>query len=483
MLDWLRLWPEIARLNLQKARHARRLRARPPGSPVRPAPCQSASDSGRAHATHCEACLRFDRTRRFRLACPALVLRPEGSFCSLDAERVRPLWGRAALAYALPIVAAAALAVLVAWIALRHGAGIRDLALADLAWPPRWDRVAEKRRAHFRAHALDALRRGDTRAAGIALFSAAQSGRGDPAGNRELARLATLGAYHSLADELHAATLAAHPEQADEIALAWHDDLLVSGRPAQLARLSLDQLARPSAPREIWLAAFLDAIRHPGVAADLLADTAPPHLPHPGLASALQARAAADRGDKTAAADHLLALSGLPPGQAVRRFLVFSWLDLDEPARARAAALSTAHPAPPGEIAALAHALLRADGVHDAARAALRPLFDDAAPRPLVVSALIRDPDAALLDEYSRSLPPLDRLPPPDLAGLWMAARRAGAAGLADRLASELEKQGPVLPAELRASTAEPLTRERLAAIAGLLPLPREALRALRAAP
>ena len=481
MLDWLRLWPELIRLNFEKARHARRLR-RDPRLPVPPAPCQSASDSGRAGLTHCEACLRFDQAARYRRVCPALRLRADDAYCSLDAADVRPDWPRVAAAFVLPPVALALLAVLVAWLVLRFGAGIRDVSPADLAWPPRWPRLAEKRRAHFHALALDALRRGDVPATGVALFSAAQIGAGSPSGNRELARLATLGGYHSLADEIHSATLAAHPAQADEIALAWHDDLLVSGRPHQLARLALGQLARPGASREFWLRAFFESIRHPGVAANLLESPRPP-APHPGLEAAIAARAALDRGDRDVASDQLLAFSGLLPGQAARRFLTFSWLDTGDPARARAAALSTAHPAPPGEIAALVHALLRADGNAPGAREALRPLFARPELRPLAVGALVLDPDAELVRELASALSATQDAAPSSLLGLWLAARRAGAADVATRTAESLRQAGQSLPAELQDGSPGPASRKKLALAAGLFPLDREILYALRAAP
>jgi hypothetical protein len=486
LTDWLRIGPEIVRLNLQKARHARRVRAGSRRDEPPPAPCQAASDRGRAHETRCEACLRFDRASRYRHVCPALRLRGAEAWCSLDSADIRPEWPRAAALLALPPVAAAILALLLAWGVLRFVAGYDRLSPLDLAWPPRWAGIAEQRRAHFHDVALRAIAAGDPATAGVALFSAAQIGVGDPAKNHTLARLATLGTYHSLADEIHARTLAAHPSRAAELAIAWHDDLLIGGRPRRLARLSLEQLVAPGAPREPWLHAFFESIRHPDTAADLLDDDPPAPLPHPGLRHALAARAALDRGERAEAADQLLAFEGLLPGMAARRFLVFSWLEAGDPLRARAAAISTAHPAPPGETPALLYALLRAGPRPDreAARLALRPAIrDPRVPRPLLLAALVRDPDATLVEELAASLSPAQRSQAPLLGGLWLAARRAGAHQLSGETAAALESLGRPVPEALQPRLDAPAPLHDLRLAAGILPLDRELLHALREAP
>ena len=478
-LDWLRFWPELVRLNLVKARHRRRVRLQGASPRLRPSPCQSSPDTGRARETRCEACQRFDSARRYRHVCPDLVFIAGDARCARDSAEVRPYWGRAAAQIALPVFAAYLALGLAAWGVLRFR-GLDRVSPVDLLLPFRWDNIAEHRRSHFQKLAFRAIAGHDPASASVALLSAAQTGRGTVESNLELARLATLGGYHSLADELHASTLAAQPGRAAALSVAWMDDLLIANRPHELARLALEQLSSPGAPRELWLRAFFESIRHPGVAGALLAQPPASGYPHPGLPFALAARHAIDRGDLIASADQLLAFSGALPGAAARRFLAFSWLDVKEPGRAREAALSTAYPPLPGDVALLSHALLRAAGHPEGAREALRTLFGRAEAREQVIAALVRDPDAELLREFSGRLPSDARSDPRLLLGLWIAARRAASVEVAAQAAAELAQIGQALPPEVQVKETSPMERPPLALVAALLQVDREVFFALR---
>ena len=479
MLDWLRICPEIIRLNLQKARHRRHLAGQRDPVRTRPAPCQCPSDSGRPLVTRCEACLRFDTASRYRFVCRDATITPDGVVCARDAADIRPDWPRVAtLAFAVPALGLF-LTVLGLWLGLRFGTGLSTLPLADVAWPPRWDNIAEHRRTHFRTLAHQALAKGDAPAATVALFAAARTGKGTPSENIALARLATLGGFHSLADEIHIANLAAHPASYHNLALAWHDDLLIAQRPLQLARLACDQLDLPGSNREFWLGTFLTAIRHPGVAAAFLALDPPAKLPHPGLRLALGARAALDRGDSAAASDDLLALRGNLPGEAARRFLAHSWLDARAPGRARAAALDTGYPAPVGEIALLSYQLLRTDSQSEPARTALQPLLAQPALHPAVLAALIRQPDADLVRELAAALTPAERAQPRLLTALWLASRRARLTDLANDTAQALTTLGQPVPDALAGLDFTTPATEAFRLSATLLTLDRETLQAL----
>ena len=485
MLDWFRLWPEFLRLNLQKARHRRRLHRKRhavgtlPLAAAGPAPCQSSSDSGRAGVTRCEACHRLDRASRYRFVCPEIRFVDGESRCAVDASAVRPRWGRAAAALLLPPLALVLLLGLGAWALLLHQ-GLRELSLLDVLLPTRWENITTRRRAHFQALALRSLAADDPATASIALFTAAQTGQGTPQENRTLARLATLGGYHSLADELHAATQLAHPGEAAADALAWHDDLLLGDRPGRLAALALEQLALPASPRGFWLRAFFESVRQPGVADPLLADPALV-FPHPGLRHALAAREALDRHDPVGARDPLLALAGLPPGPEVRRFLALSWLDAGDSARALVAAFDSSHPASEGEPALLGYAIARRTGRTALAGDTVRPLFSRPEHRFAVLGALILDPDPGLVAELQSRLPEAARREPQTLAALWLAARRAGLTEPATALAADLAQLGYPIPETLAAADFLKPDRSALGLAAALLPHDREILYALRA--
>ena len=59
-------------------------------------PCQNFSDSGHALDSRCEAVVQWRNPGRFKRVCPLLTETKDGWRCGVDAERVRPFWGRAA---------------------------------------------------------------------------------------------------------------------------------------------------------------------------------------------------------------------------------------------------------------------------------------------------------------------------------------------------------------------------------------------------
>lgn len=480
MLDWLRLWPEFIRLNLRKEKHRRHVRTTV-GRRLRPAPCQSASDTGLGRETRCEACQSLDRPLRLRLACPDLVQIDGEARCSRDATDLRPYWGRAALALLLPPLALYACVTLAWWGALRFQ-GVPNATPLDTLAPFRWARLAELRRTHFIDTSLQALARGDAAGASVALASAAQVGRGDTPQNRLLARLAYLSGQQTLGDQLHAAILDAAPDNAPRHAVAWHDDLLVFRRPARLAALALSELARPQSSREFWLRAYFESLRHPGVAASLDPVVAPRTWPHPGLREAALARIAFDNGDLPGARAHLDALARLPPGRAAQGFLVLSRLDLGDTAAALAATAPDPHASPrPAETARLRYLVYHQNGDLESARAQLAqslPSPPDAASLEAALVCLVRAPDACSLRDLRPALDALDTSHPRRLAIAWLAARAAEDTALAAELETRLGATDPSLLASLHRLDQAP-TRHGPDLATLMLPVDREALYAL----
>lgn len=465
MLDWIRIWPELLRLNLQKCRPPRP--PRKPGGAPPPARCQCPSDSGRAFETRCEACLRFSRPGRFLLVCPDARLNADGVVCSLDAAAVRPRWSHALPRLLAPPVLLWLAAAVILWLGLR-AQGLDTLPLTAVAWPPAWSEIAGHRRSAYVAAAESALAAGQDYEARAALFAAFNTRAGDARQDYALGRLAASAGQLALADDLHAATLARHPGESDALALAKHDDLLRDQRAAPLARLALRQLARPDADRDFWHAAFLSALRVPGVSRALL-DAAPPvEVPHPALRHALLARAALDERDRGEVGNQLFLLRGLLPGDAVRRFLAFSWLDIADQARARLSALDAGKTGSASETTLLTYHLLHRAGDFAAARTALRPLLQDPALRTRLLAALTLAPDPELVAELAQTPPGS----PSELNALWLVARLSGQDPLATTLTARI-------PDELNQLTYRPLPPTAAPLLARQLPLPREVLFAL----
>ncbi|MBC8008793.1 MAG: hypothetical protein H7067_01690 [Burkholderiales bacterium] len=479
MLDWLRLWPEFIRLNLRKDRHRRRQNVSI-GQRWHSAPCQSASDSGRPGDTRCEACQILDRASRYRLVCPDLSVVAGEARCTRSAGQVRPYWGRAALAFLAPPALLYLVLTLGYWSLLRTQ-GITTVPLADALLPDRWENIAEHRRDHFHNIALRAFAAGDARAATIALFTAAQTGRGDPEQNRLLARLAYLSGFQSLGDDLHTAALAQAPAQAAALSIHWHDDLLLARRPTRLATLALEQLAHPDAPREFWLHAYFESLRHPDVPSSL--DPALVSFPHPGLRDALLARQAVAAGDFLEAHVHLYALGQTPPGAATQAFLVESWLDIRDHARAFAAAADPRYAASPAQTARLRYLVHHHAGDLAAARREIAYAREDAATLSATVAILIHAPDAPSLALAWERVSASEPVSPTLLGACWLAARSADHAALVSTVEIRLAAFDPTLPSTLRGLAGPHATLAIPALATLLLPLDRDALYQLQAPP
>ncbi len=477
MWDWVRLWRDSLRLNLRK-RHYRRRSRLLIGGRAPTAPCQSPSDDGRALHTSCQACLNLDRPSRYRWICPDLRFVSGEPRCGCDARDVRPYWRRGLTCLLAPPVVVTTLAVLGVWLGLRHAMPAHPPALADLLWPPRWQTIDTLRRRHYLDLATRAMAANDHPAATVALFAAAQTPGNDPVVNTALARLAALGGYHSLVDELHATNLRAadaDPSLRARLAVAWLDDLLITCRPREIIRLSLDQLARPEAPRDLWLRAFFEACSAPGEARLILGQTPLVVWPHPALEHALRARAALDDGNVPAASAELLAFAERLPGPPARRFLARSWAASGHLDRAFAAALDPRHPDPIGDAAVLRYELEHAAGRAETARGVALAAWSRPETRPALRAALIRHPDPDLISVWAR-----DETAPPALAALWLATRLAGRPDRAADLARRLGQSGHVVPDEL---IALDLSRDWTAfatRVAGVLPCDRDTLWALR---
>jgi hypothetical protein len=241
-----------------------------------PPPCQSASDSGRAGETHCEACAEWDRPSRFRRVCPLLLATPNGLRCSVNAADVRPFWGRAFRYGGLGLGATYLAVTLAAFIALRLIG--YPVGYLTVAWPPAWSHINEARSRYFLQKGRDALGAGNIREAVFSFTLAHDLAPGDYDTSFTLASLWQF-TQPGLSDRYYAQLLSQFPSRADRTADAWHRALLARGDYRVVKLLAAQQLTRANAAHAgYWMQALLFACRETHDVAPLraLLDRAPP---------------------------------------------------------------------------------------------------------------------------------------------------------------------------------------------------------------
>ncbi|MBP7481934.1 MAG: hypothetical protein KA788_05305, partial [Lacunisphaera sp.] len=121
-------------------------------------PCQTYADSGHALDARCDAVLHWRQPDRFKRVCPLLVQTPQGWRCGVNAESVRPFWGRALL-YGAGLGLLLYLAGTLLVFGLLRSARYEASYLA-VVWPPRWGELRRAQENLYVARAQQALQAG-----------------------------------------------------------------------------------------------------------------------------------------------------------------------------------------------------------------------------------------------------------------------------------------------------------------------------------
>ncbi len=221
------------------------------------APCQHPSDSGQAGRTGCEACAGWRDKDRFRRLCPLLATAPDGRrVCSVDASRVRPFWGRAALLYGGSAAAAACVGVLAVFTVFR-AIGYR-VPLRAVAWPPAWHRIHEARADYFYRMALRSFASGDMRQCYLALSQAYTLDPGNIAAAKLLAQLTQIGSP-DVSDAIYSRLLLQDKAEFEAVGEAWIRALVTRGDFAAAAGLSARMLLGGARHVPAWTQALVFA--------------------------------------------------------------------------------------------------------------------------------------------------------------------------------------------------------------------------------
>lgn len=222
-------------------------------------PCQVFSDSGHALDSRCAAVENWRNPARFRKVCPHLTDTKDGWRCGVDAERVRPFWGRAAL-YAGSALLALYLAGTLAVFAFLRSASYETTYLTVI-WPPHWSELRGSQEKLYATRAQKALAAGNYAEAILALQMVCQINPQNYPAAITLASLSQVAGQPFVAEHIYARLMHEVPEQRPATAQIWIRTLLARADYAQVKPLATAMLTEDSGRREAWLHALLFAAR------------------------------------------------------------------------------------------------------------------------------------------------------------------------------------------------------------------------------
>jgi len=222
-------------------------------------PCQNFSDSGHALDSRCEAVVQWRNPTRFKRICPLLTETKDGWRCSVDAERVRPFWGRAAGYAGAALLSLYLLGSVAVFAALRTAH--YPVSYWMVVWPPRWAELRGSQEKLLSTRAQQALAHGDFMAAILSLQRVCELNPRNYSAGITLANLVQIAGQPSVADHIYQRLMQDVPEQRTTTAQAWVRPLLAQGDYTQLKPLALSMLSEDSGRREAWLHALLFAAR------------------------------------------------------------------------------------------------------------------------------------------------------------------------------------------------------------------------------
>lgn len=222
-------------------------------------PCQTYADSGHALDSRCDAVLHWRQPDRFRRVCPLLVQTPQGWRCGVNAESVRPFWGRALL-YGAGLGLLLYLAGTLLVFGLLRSARYEASYLA-VVWPPRWDELRRAQENLYVARAEQALQAGQYQEAILSLEMVTQLNPGNYAAGLTLAGLSQVAGQPYVADHIYERLMRDAPEQRRATAQIWFRTLLARAAYPRIQTLATVMLSEDPAERAVWLNALFFACR------------------------------------------------------------------------------------------------------------------------------------------------------------------------------------------------------------------------------
>jgi tetratricopeptide (TPR) repeat protein len=222
-------------------------------------PCQNYSDSGHALDSRCSAITYWRKPARFRRVCPLLTETKDGWRCGVDAERVRPFWGRAAFHIAVAALVLYAAGTAAVFATLRS-AGY-EISYLAVAWPSRWPELRASQERLYATRAQQALAAGRYAEAMLALQRVCELNPQNYSAALTLANLCQVSGQPYVAGHIYERLMHDVPEHRATTARIWIRTLLARADYAQLKPLAVTMLSEDSDHREAWLHALLFACR------------------------------------------------------------------------------------------------------------------------------------------------------------------------------------------------------------------------------
>lgn len=260
MISWLgdffRFWWSLFYWNLRKSIF--RMQGRDPAR----CPCQSASDSGLALQTHCEAAATWNKPARFRTVCPLLLETPDGLRCSVNTENVRPFWGRA-IGFGTALLLAVYLGGSIGLFVVLKRIGY-EVGLNTVVWPGNWSGLRTAQERMYARRAKEALATENYQAAILALEMVGQLNPRNEAAALALANLWQISGRAVLADGIYERLLRENPGSRARIAQVWYRALLTRTDFAQIGALAPRMLGEDLHQQAPWLHALFFATRVTG---------------------------------------------------------------------------------------------------------------------------------------------------------------------------------------------------------------------------
>jgi len=222
-------------------------------------PCQTFSDSGLALDSRCEAVAHWKEPKRFRKVCPLLVETRDGWRCSVDAERVRPFWGRAFLFGGGALLGLYLLGSVALYATLRTTGYQLSYLTTVLPW--RWSELRSAQEQLHATRAQQALAAGNYPAAILSLQTVCQLNPQNYNAAITLAGLLQIAGQPSVAEHIYERLMQDIPEQRTATAQIWFRVLLARSDYDHIKTLATAMLTEDSGHREAWLHALVFAVR------------------------------------------------------------------------------------------------------------------------------------------------------------------------------------------------------------------------------